>query len=87
MFLKARNALAAWCPYLLHGIADEELAYKNLGADFLHMSKVLIPWIVLCEKVSSSDDIITLYTLIILRQVELAGGNGCGTKGSVRSGG
>ena len=63
VFLKARNALAAWCPYLLHGIADEELAYKNLGMDFLHMGQVLIPWIVLCEKESSSEDIISLYTI------------------------
>lgn len=62
-FLRARNALAAWCPYVIHGIADEQIAYKNLGVDFLHMGDVCIPWIVLCEKEDSSDDIIKLYTL------------------------
>jgi hypothetical protein len=61
VLLPATNSLSAWCSYFVHGVADEEVAYRTLGADFLHAAGQCIPLIILLEKQTAHSDLVSLY--------------------------
>jgi hypothetical protein len=60
-FLPAPNSLSAWSAYFVHGVADEEVAYRTLAADFLHAAEQCLPLVILLQKQTAHDDLTTLY--------------------------
>ncbi len=55
------NALSAWSSYFTIGVADEEVAYKTLCADFIHACDFCIPAVLVLEKTHAHADMLSLY--------------------------
>lgn len=63
IFLPAVNALSAWAAYFITDVADEQVAYKTLAADFIHAAELCIPAILVLEKTKAHSDLLDLYEL------------------------
>ena len=63
VFLPVLNALSAWAAYFSTGVADEEVAYKTLGADFIHAAEHFVPAILVLNKQKAHSDLLDLYEL------------------------
>jgi hypothetical protein len=62
-FLSVLNALSAWAAYFTIEVADEQIAYRTLGADFIHAAELCIPAILALEKEKAHSDLLDLYEL------------------------
>ena len=60
-FMPMLNSLSAWSAYFTNGVADEEVAYKTLWADYLQAAELCIPAILVLEKEMAHRDLLDLY--------------------------
>ena len=62
-FLPVLNALSAWSAYFTTNVADEAVAYKTLGPDFIHAAGILVPAILALGKEKAHRDLLDLYEM------------------------